>query len=202
MRKSARKNCACLLSCPSRGTWIEMSKHGYALYNSSRSCPSRGTWIEIQAWGYRTEQKVSRAPRGARGLKYGCRLTCGALTSRAPRGARGLKLRSISSIILTDASCPSRGTWIEIFKPGEASMNEVCRAPRGARGLKLLLVRLPPVSSVSCPSRGTWIEIVQYLVDHLNGRSRAPRGARGLKCNTAAVGKKINLVVPLAGHVD
>ena len=35
-----------VLSCPSRGTWIEI----FALFSISacvRSCPSRGTWIEI-----------------------------------------------------------------------------------------------------------------------------------------------------------
>ena len=35
------------------------------------SCPSRGTWIEIAAVALLAAFVAGRAPRGARGLKYG-----------------------------------------------------------------------------------------------------------------------------------
>ena len=34
------------MSCPSRGTWIEIHELRY-LAQRYASCPSRGTWIEI-----------------------------------------------------------------------------------------------------------------------------------------------------------
>ena len=37
------------LSCPSRGTWIEIAKDESGKILRWRSCPSRGTWIEIVA---------------------------------------------------------------------------------------------------------------------------------------------------------
>ena len=35
------------VSCPSRGTWIEMLGLSKCWTDSNGSCPSRGTWIEI-----------------------------------------------------------------------------------------------------------------------------------------------------------
>ena len=35
------------VSCPSRGTWIEMLNKLYSTMPFAKSCPSRGTWIEI-----------------------------------------------------------------------------------------------------------------------------------------------------------
>ena len=80
-----------LESCPSRGTWIEMTSCARQLRRRP-SCPSRGTWIEI--------------------CRAGCR--AGATQGRAPRGARGLKFLPYELLHLAGASCPSRGTWIEI----------------------------------------------------------------------------------------
>ena len=56
----------------------------------------------------------SRAPRGARGLKFLCNNTISSNVSRAPRGARGLKYN----------------------KTRKAERGHKRRAPRGARGLK------------------------------------------------------------------
>ena len=80
--------------------------------------------------------------------------------SRAPRGARGLKYRKGYQYTDSQGSCPSRGTWIEIVVGANASDYELScpsrgtwieipglfdqeyiylgRAPRGARGLKFL----------------------------------------------------------------
>ena len=66
------------------------------------------------------------------------------ITRRAPRGARGLKSAySLFACACFLASCPSRGTWIEI---------------KSVFGYQ--------EAWASCPSRGTWIEIVPGLVDH------------------------------------
>ena len=62
-----------------------------------------------------------------------------------------------------ESSCPSRGTWIEIFFAPPLNTIVFCRAPRGARGLKS--------------------HLNEYL---LCGECRAPRGARGLKSDGAA----------------
>ena len=79
----------------------------------------------------------SRAPQGARGLKFRLPFTRGRLSiSRAPQGARGLKYNHIKT-----------------------KVNATGRAPQGARGLKY-------VQSVTCyllhqsrPARGAWVEI-------------------------------------------
>ena len=79
------------------------------------------------------------------------------------------------------SSCPSRGTWIEIWETMSYTARYTRRAPRGARGLKSVGLPVPatPLSraprgarglkfapvmdnlylDTSCPSRGTWIEI-------------------------------------------
>ena len=58
------------------------------------------------------------------------------------------------------ASCPVRGTWIEMQCSCSANPRRNCRAPYGARGLKFFSE--PPVvpGTLSCPVRGTWIEIL------------------------------------------
>ena len=100
----------------------------------------------------------SRAPQGARGLKF---FTCSPLprdTRRAPQGARGLKssLPDICTMVL--GSRPARGAWVEIL---------------------LLVGRLSTLGSR--PARGAWVEIFPASVPHSGGTRRAPQGARGLK---------------------
>ena len=57
---------------------------------------------------------LRRAPRGARGLKYGLRDGIPLSPSRAPRGARGLKFNPCNSSNEDKESRPSRGAWIEM----------------------------------------------------------------------------------------
>ena len=81
------------MSCPARGTWIEIGKDKNKNFNNE-SCPARGTWIEIVIVITNRSADISRAPHGARGLKlfdaYISRSRC--------------------------MSCPARGTWIEILQ--------------------------------------------------------------------------------------
>ena len=56
------------VSCPARGTWIEMPTAIPSRLWASRSCPARGTWIEILT-NTAAEEIDGRAPQGARGLK-------------------------------------------------------------------------------------------------------------------------------------
>ena len=77
-----------------------------------------------------------RAPRGARGLKFGDKDVVLVVSGRAPRGARGLKLPGLA------LRGPTRG-----------------RAPRGARGLKFVPPAAHDGPAVSRPSRGAWVEI-------------------------------------------
>ena len=78
---------------------------------------------------------------------------------RAPRGARGLKYVLAPTASAAVASCPSRGTWIEIDDAVVYGFHVLGRAPRGARGLKC----------------------VDLVSDKPLALGRAPRGARGLK---------------------
>ena len=56
-------------SRPARGAWIEMVPD-VEPEPSVSSRPARGAWIEIGINGYATENTLSRAPHGARGLKF------------------------------------------------------------------------------------------------------------------------------------
>ncbi len=60
----------------------------------------------------------SRAPQGARGLKYIKPVRDRVLGfGRAPQGARGLKCSATRLMIPGPRSRPARGAWVEI--PGE-----------------------------------------------------------------------------------
>ena len=129
--------------------------------------------------------------------------------SRAPRGARGLKCLVISPPLLGDASRPSRGAWIEIHLFPPPLIARPCRAPRGARGLKFLRLGNTAMNAGraprgarglkwiegafffaffrSRPSRDAWIEIPAIYTATQIGSSRAPRGARGLKYSSILV---------------
>ena len=58
------------------------------------SCPARGTWIEIAGRSTTAAPRRCRAPQGARGLKYGGTIYEVQYIGRAPQGARGLKCLS------------------------------------------------------------------------------------------------------------
>ena len=150
----------------------------------NRSCPSRGTWIEMTRPPSASRRPRSRAPRGARGLKWFFRLralgffggSCPSrgtwieiplcwswsqhLRGRAPRGARGLKFPGSPKGLPLEESCPSRGTWIEIGYPSWRALFGCSSCP--SRGTWIEICRTGSRSRhpvVSCPSRGTWIEI-------------------------------------------
>ena len=122
------------------------------------SRPSRGAWIETSLTSRQTLTVVSRALRGARGLKHGLGYNDSQIDSRALRGARGLKLKPDGAIFDLYGSRPSRGAWIET--PPEALPLSVVvgRALRGARGLKHTVETAVVSFYKSRPSRGAWIE--------------------------------------------
>ena len=104
--------------------------------NESR--PAWGAWIEIYIACVWVPLSHSRAPHGARGLKFDAFEDLEKRQrGRAPHGARGLKF----------------------FAPHIARYCENGRAPHGARGLK----SEPPVQlgdkDESRPAWGAWIEI-------------------------------------------
>ena len=101
---------------------------------------------------------MSRAPRGARGLKFIDFCTLRINLCRAPRGARGLKYTNTDLKANKYPSRPSRGAWIEIALMLSSVMSGSGRAPRGARGLKYVYSDLLELLEESRPSRGAWSE--------------------------------------------
>ena len=125
------------------------------------SRPVRGAWIEIAS-----------SPS----------VVANALTSRAPYGARGLKYRLGGFGVKAKESRPVRGAWIEInieflthanpeSRPVRGAWIEICLAGSGGRA-----------GQRSRPVRGAWIEIVTLVENRIIEIGRAPYGARGLKC--------------------
>ena len=80
------------LSRPVWGAWIEMGMRP----RMPQTLPSRpvwGAWIEMSAYATLCPHLSSRAPYGARGLKFELAAEINnKLGGRAPYGARGLKL--------------------------------------------------------------------------------------------------------------
>ena len=60
------------------------------------SRPAWGAWIEISVISSAAAAGRSRAPHGARGLKWQDAIVEEAVPGRAPHGARGLKCRSVA----------------------------------------------------------------------------------------------------------
>ena len=79
-----------------------------------RSRPARGAWIEIAISLSENPASASRAPQGARGLKFDAEHIGGCLA----------------------VSRPARGAWIEMSRTRTSSSWSTGRAPQGARGLK------------------------------------------------------------------
>ena len=74
------------------------------------SRPSRGAWIEIFHPMLAVSAGLSRAPRGARGLKSdGFPCTGERNKGRAPRGARGLKYTKNSRTAIFSPVAPLAG---------------------------------------------------------------------------------------------
>ena len=166
------------------------------------SCPSRGTWIEIAAAAVVCRVVRRRAPRGARGLKFKLPPALAGSSCRAPRGARGLKSAPATLCSRPEWSCPSRGTWIEIIGGWRTASSPVRSCPSRGTWIEIPPPRRRRTDVLSCPSRGTWIEITMSATGAAADGSRAPRGARGLKFLVYVFSHLAFLVVPLAGHVD
>ena len=79
--------------------------------------------------------------------------------SRPPHGGRGLKFYLQPPPWYRWWSSPSRGTWIEMYRPDPGGARRAGRPPHGGRGLKYLLFSPILKDGESSPSRGTWIEI-------------------------------------------
>ena len=108
--------------------------------------------------GLRMIKYVSRAPRGARGLKSGIASLSGhVIASRPARGA-WIEIPTPKEPEQKNRSRPARGAWIEMPSKTTRCWTTSSRAPRGARGLK-------------------W----RTAAKSKKINSRAPRGARGLK---------------------
>ena len=123
----------------------------------------------------------SRAPRGARGLKFKTWIDSDGVTGRAPRGARGLKFRRHHAEEQEYESRPSRGAWIEMLLPLSPFAQFFGRAPRGARGLKYRKNRLHEKLSSRAPRGARGLKLLSFVATSDEEASRAPRGARGLK---------------------
>ena len=84
--------------------------------------------------------------------------------SRAPHGARGLKYAVGQQYGGLSLSRPAWGAWIEIQCFQGWFLLIVSRAPHGARGLKCHVVSVRALDVESRPARGAWIEISCTLI--------------------------------------
>ena len=50
------------MSCPARGTWIEIIERTLLL-SKTMSCPARGTWIEMQKLAWLRTDRDAVVPR-------------------------------------------------------------------------------------------------------------------------------------------
>ena len=97
------------------------------------SRPVWGAWIEIYNIFVYPRLFSSRAPYGARGLKYEAEdQQSEAVESRAPYGARGLKLVLCAGAGRGRRSRPVWGAWIEI-PMGSRTARPIPVAPRMGR---------------------------------------------------------------------
>ena len=123
-----------------------------------RSRPARGAWIEIDCHNQGRNSARGRAPHGARGLKYHCRIYDNN----------------------TFVSRPARGAWIEITRSASPRWRRSCRAPHGARGLKYYYKVDEDGKQSRAPHGARGLKYGGAHACH-GLRGRAPHGARGLK---------------------
>ena len=97
----------------------------------------------------------SRAPQGARGLKYRKNTINSSLIRRAPQGARGLKFDIVYDRFAAPESRPARGAWVEIAIPAISDVKRLS----------------------SRPARGAWVEI-QGAKGDTDTSAVAPRKGR------------------------
>ena len=120
------------LKCPVPALW--------AVYRTSR--PAWGAWIEMTTQRRRSHTGTcllytsSRAPHGARGLKYTSLISVRETPRRAPHGARGLKSTiKIAVAPLPHGRAPHGARGLK-YRWALVVIKERRRAPHGARGLK------------------------------------------------------------------
>ena len=124
---------------------------------------------------------MSRAPYGARGLKFLLSLVvCPVLLSRPVWGA-WIEILVVPQDSEEVMSRPVWGAWIEMILIRNFVILPMSRAPYGARGLKSCYGETPSAAVKSRPVWGAWIEIAYRRRDWHLWSSRAPYGARGLK---------------------
>ena len=104
--------------------------------------------------------------------------------SRSPRGERGLKFLPSPNPLIYKKSLSSRRAWIEMFVSKCDDERTICRSPRGERGLKLSAIcqRILKISRSPRGERGLKLSTRRLLTMENQGRS--PRGERGLKCES------------------
>ena len=76
------------------------------------------------------------------------------LVSRAPYGARGLKYVVYKACLETVSSRPVWGAWIEMLKRAVVSLLLTRRAPYGARGLKFTGLNNTQIAKGVAPRMG------------------------------------------------
>ena len=108
---------AAMLSLPSRGAWIEMSVPRVNCTLGRTSLPSRGAWIEIHFLAlpdlvHRVAPLTGSVDRNKEVDSGLLKLSVAPLTGSVDRNK---KLCRVS--VTSDRSLPSRGAWIEIFRP-------------------------------------------------------------------------------------
>ena len=148
------------LSRPVWGAWIEICTPAVCALRCVRSRPVWGAWIEICVDYLNKISLSSRAPYGARGLKYMKHYQPRDRRRSRPVWGAWIEIGTGAGQQGADGrSRPVWGAWIEILAPVSVFRPALGRAPYGARGLK-------------------------YSINHrqsLPCQSRAPYGARGLK---------------------
>ena len=168
------------MSCPSRGTWIEIPPRlatpyqamvvpltGHVDRNDDCVSPTGGGATVVPLTGH-----VDRNFWLHRASSHAFRVV--PLTGHVDRNVHC----SFQQLTL-GVSCPSRGTWIEISK-----------------------IAIQFSWKQSCPSRGTWIEILPRR-ETKGKRTVVPRtGHVDRNSFSAVITISCPPVVPLTGHVD
>ena len=122
---------------------------------------------------------MSRAPYGARGLKYVIPPGLIGLSLSRPVWGAWIEIKSFDGLSSFLVSRPVWGAWIEMLGEVVTAVMTYGRAPYGARGLKY---------------------ISQFC--YAGQDSRAPYGARGLKLTMVDAFKAVLDVAPRMGRVD
>ena len=142
------------------------------------SRPARGAWVEIRRFWVARQNAPSRAPQGARGLKFDARQ--GKIIHRRSRPARGAWVEitlARSRRRRRTPSRPARGAWVEISTFIGATRPSA--ASRPARGAWVEIRHGQQSLSLwqSRPVRGAWVEIGEGAADE-TALPVAPRKGR------------------------